>query len=321
MPGDDDERLILVSFTWAGDGPQLRIRPVDGPSRLVPAVGFSINYQVGTPVVHCPGRVPFRSEPVDYIDCFNPPQPGGRTCVECAVAEATLAGSLHHAHLRDPDELDPAVASHLGQPNGLYLAAFRDGSLKVGTSTTVRQENRLLEQGAWLATVIGRTTNGFVVRRLEDMITERLGIPQSVAVGRKLKGLLSPIDDARLKRRLDETTLDVQRLLSEFTGTGSASDREVEPADEPWSNPLADSPLVDGLLGYGADLGRNSHDLTIVAMIGRLALIERGTPAADSAPIDRVRDRFAVDVGQLFGLELHLGQFTPVEVAVQDRLF
>ena len=320
-PHDASSRLqentvVIVAYSWADGSPRLRIRPVRGPSELVDAVGFSINYRVEPDArFHCPGRVPFRAGQGDYLDCFNPPQRGSRTCVSCAVAEATLAGSLHHAHTRDPDELDTDVAAHLLQPNLLYLAAFRDGSIKVGTSSTQRATTRWMEQGAWMAATVAEAIDGIVVRRLEDLVTEELAVPQSVGVGRKRAGLASPVPDDTVAESLKQTVGDVHRLVARSGLPG------VDTTEEFWSNPLVGSIEADELRPYPADIRRDSHHFTIEAMAGRLAIITRNLGLGSSGGNAGVVDRFIIDIGQLIGLELHLGQFEPVEVAVQDSLF
>lgn len=299
-----DHRLVVVAYSWADGRPRLRIRPPDAPSRVVDAPGFRLHYRVVEPPAwHCPGRVPFRSDRGDYVDCLRRPQPGGRTCVDCAVAEATLARSLHHAHVRDGDELDTDVGAHLQQPNILYLAAFGDGSVKVGTSTAGRTTNRLLEQGALTAAIVAEADDGIVVRQVEDLITGQLGIPQSVGVARKLKGLVTPMPSDRLAHRLDVARGQVHDLLDRDGPSG------VTPTLEPWLNPTG---VIDEgkLFAYPADLRRDAHRLTVEDMVGRLAVVT-GTGG----------DRFVIDIGRIFGLELEIGDFDPVEVTVQDSLF
>ena len=317
LPGETSgDVLLIVAQSWGSGSPELRIRSLRERSSLVSAEGFSINYRVEDRARwHCPGRVPFRAGLGDYVDCFNPPQrqgsSQGKTCVNCAVAEATLAGSLHHAHLRDPEELDADVAAHLLQPNVLYLAVFRDGSMKVGTSSIHRTEKRWLEQGAWMAVAVAEASDGIVVRRLEDLVTERLGISQSVGIRRKVAGLTSPVADEALSESLKQSVGDVHRLVSELGPAG------IDQAEEFWSNPLVGSPAADRLKLYPADPRRDSHHFTIEAMVGRTALIHRGGP--NQAEV--ATDRFVLDLGVLHGLELTRGDFEPVELAVQDSLF
>ncbi|MDH3294025.1 MAG: DUF2797 domain-containing protein [Acidimicrobiia bacterium] len=341
----DDDVLLIVNYSWATGTPRLRTRSLRARSHLVEAEGFTINYRVAPDARrHCPGRVPFRAGQGDYVDCFNRPQEQGRSCVNCAVAEATLAGSLHHAHTRDPAELDTDVEAHLLQPNNLYLAAFRDGSIKVGTSSAQRTEKRWLEQGAWLAAVVATASDGIVVRRLEDLVTGGLGIGQSVAARRKLSGMSNPVDDEVLAERLKQSAGDVHRLVHDIALPG------VDKAEEFWTNPLAGSPLVEGVKSYPAGIDRDSHHFTVKAMVGRLAIITRGGPdntgpdgngpdntgpdgngphstepdgngPHSTEPDGNGPDRFVIDIGALIGLELQRGEFQPVELAIQDTLF
>ena len=46
------------------------------------------------------------------------------------------------------------MAAYLSHPHRLYLAAFRDGSIKVGTTRGSSGHTRLIEQGAWLAAYV-----------------------------------------------------------------------------------------------------------------------------------------------------------------------
>ena len=300
-----DRRLVVVAYGWSDGKAHLRVRPPDAASSTVEANGFRLYYRVDeAPIWHCPGRIPFRSGRGDYHDCLNRPQPNDRRCVDCAVAEATLAGSLHHAHTRDATELDTDVDSHLRQPNVLYLAGFGDGPIKVGTSTAGRIDGRLLEQGALQARVVADTVDGVVVRAIEDLVTRRLGIPQSVGAGRKLKGLVSPVEPERLEARLDLAVGRVHELLEHIGPAGSTS------ILEPWTNPAYERIAGERLFAYPADLRHGAHQLTIDYLVGRLAVT-----------IGRGGDRFVIDPGRIFGLELEMGDFEPVELAVQDSLF
>ncbi|MEM7271754.1 MAG: DUF2797 domain-containing protein [Actinomycetota bacterium] len=307
---------VILGMTWVpddtdpsrGDQCLLRVRGTDSPSDLVPAVGLSLNYRIGErPTRHCIGTSAPTRTGGGSIDCQNPPQPGERVCVSCAVAEATLAGSLHHAHTKDRAELDRAVVDHLSQTNVLYLAGFRDGSVKVGTSTGRRKRVRWLEQGAWRVVEVATVDDGFAVRRLEDLVTEKLGLAQSVAVKRKLAGLAAPLDDAALAAKLDHLVGEVHALLA------LASDAEATVTSrEPWTFPGAGAPIWDRLLRYPSRLDAGAHDVRIEAMCGRVAVLAR--PGDDGS-------RFVSDIGALYGIELDLGDHRPDPLAVQDTLF
>lgn len=310
QPGAPSASVVVLGSGWTGDGCVVRLRVPEEPSDLVPIVGLEMQYRVKEGGRrHCVGH--HRPSRGGYNDCDNPPQPTERTCVSCAVADATFASNLHHAHTRDRAELDQSMVQHLEQSNVLYLAAFRDGSIKVGTSTAHRRDTRLTEQGAWQAISVADVSDGFAVRRLEDLVTDKLGLSQSVAVKRKLVGMVSPMSEAALTDRLDRLVDEVHSLIS------LSPDAEHATATKAlWSFPEADHPQWNGLVQYPSRLDIGSHHLRVRAMCGRIALLVR--PNADGG--DGI-DRFVADIGQLYGIELDLGDYTPDELAIQDSLF
>ena len=304
--------VVLLGSGWTDEGCVARLRVPEEPSDLVPLVGLEMQYRVPEhPTRHCIGHhAPSRSDG-GYLDCDNRPQPTERTCVSCAVADATFASNLHHAHTRDRAEIDKSMVEHLEQANVLYLAAFRDGSIKVGTSTGHRRDTRLTEQGAWQAISVADVTDGFAVRRLEDLVTDKLGLSQSVAVKRKLAGMVNPMADTAITERLNGLVDEVHSLISLSPDADHA-----EPTQNLWSFPEADHPLWDGLVQYPSRLDAGSHHVRVLAMCGRIAVLVR--PTADGG---EGTDRFVADIGQLYGIELDLGDYAPDELAIQDSLF
>lgn len=298
--------LIVLSTKWSEGTPFVRIRASGATSsELVPAIGLRLNYRAAQSSPRwCLGHKPFR-KPTSFHDCLKQPAPSSRRCERCQIVEATFASNLHHAHTRGRSELDPSVLEHLAQPNDLYLAAFRDGSIKVGTSTRARRQERLEEQGAWIARVAAATTDGFAVRDLEDRVTEELGLPQAISIGRKLAGMIDPIPDDVIIDRLRAHGERVAALIE------TMSDSRIDATDSPWTNPVADDPSVTKLYRYPLRLGSGNHDLEIVGMVGRVAAARRPASA----------DVFAIDLQDLFGIELETGDFESDEIAIQDSLF
>ena len=221
------------------------------------------------------------------------------------IVDATFASNLHHAHTRGRGELDPAVLAHLRQPNLLYLAAFRDGSVKVGTSTEARIQKRLTEQGAWKARIVARAEDGFAVRDVEDRVSADVSLPQSIAIGRKLDGMAAPRPDDALDEALAQHTTLVHHVL-EVMDDARLQGMEVE-----WSFPLGNEAVWSGLHRYPLRLQSGAHDLEVLAACGRMVVVER--PGRT--------DRFVADLGQLYGVELDLGDHEPDALAVQDSLF
>jgi hypothetical protein len=302
----DAETVVLTGMTWAGGSPALRVRRNGAPSVLEPLAGFALQYSTGPEAVrHCVGHKPFRDTSTPWMDCDRLPLHDGRTCDRCAASNATFASQLHHAHNKGASELDSAVRAHLDQPNHLYLAAFRDGSIKVGTSTAPRLSTRLDEQGAWTANIVADARDGFAVRTLEDRVTVELGLPQSVSVVRKLDGLVHPQPLTQLREELGHWTKNVTQLIER------SSDERIEASDATWTFAGHDDPLFEGLHPYPLKLESGNHDLEFLGASGRVAVLQRpGT-----------NDRFVVDVRKLYGIELTLGHVVPDELAVQDSLF
>ena len=268
--------------------------------------GLHLRYRMpARAALGCIGHKPFRDRTIDWVDCDRTPLHEGHTCDRCAANNATFASQLHHAHTRGAGELDAAVRSHLEQANNLYLAAFRDGSIKVGTSTAPRLHTRLSEQGAWAARIVASTTDGFAVRTLEDRVTVDLGLPQSVSVRRKLDGLVQPISNEQLTKELDRWSSAVHTLIEEH------GDNRVTPTSDSWNSPVAHDPTFRHVHAYPLKLQSGAHDVELVAASGRVVVLKR--PGAD--------DRFVADLRPLFGLEITIDEVEPDELTVQDSLF
>ena len=306
-PASRNDNMVIVGTNWSSGAASVRERRVsEQSSRLEPLVGLRLAYRAGADSPrHCLGHVPFRRASGDYVDCTNRPEPGSRKCASCAIVDATFASNLHHAHTRGQAELDPAVVEHLAQPNVLYVAAFRDLSVKVGTSTEVRAHKRLAEQGAWRAVLVARADDGVSVRRIEDAVTELLDVPQSVSMTRKLEGMVRPRRDDAIEARLDQLAGDVVELV------GRSGDPALVGTRTRWSFPGSDDDLWSNLHPYPLKLESGAHDIEVLAACGRLVVI--GRPGAD--------DRFVADLGRLYGIELDIGDHRPDALAVQDSLF
>ncbi len=302
-----DTRRVIIAVDWSDAEAKVRLRDGDEQtSTLAPLVGLRLNYNASPGSVRrCLGHTPFRHTNVAYVDCANRPQPGSRKCRQCSIVDATFASNLHHAHTKDRAEIDPAIAEHLRQPNLLYLAAFRDGSVKVGTTTEKRRQKRLAEQGAWRAIIVARADDGYAVRVAEDAVTAGLGVAQSVSVGRKLDGMASPKPATVIEGLLGQMATDVRALLQDLDGP------KLMALGEAWEFPGSEHSDWSGLHRYPLRLDSGSHDLEVSNACGRLVVLRRPGGA----------DAFIADLGQLFGVELRLGHYESDQLAVQDSLF
>ncbi len=303
---------ILIELSWSQHEPRVRVRDeLARTSAHVPLIGLELNYRLDASSSRlCLGHRAFGGDGAVYIDCTRKPKPGAKKCVRCSVHDVAFAANIHQAHKKDRRDIDPFFALHLAKPNLLYLAGFRDGSIKVGTTTEQRCVERLREQGAWLARFIGRASDGFVVREMEDLVTEFVGVAQSVSARRKLTGLERPCSTEALFERIDDRAGKAVSLIE------GLDDDRLTAMSEDWTFPGQARPWWKAPVLYPVSLEVGSHDLQVIDACGRSVLLTRRSSAGTIDP-----DMFLADIGQLFGWELELGQFTADAIAMQPSLF
>lgn len=296
--------VTVLGVAWSHDQPAVRVRQDDDGSMLLPLIGLSLNYKAG-PRRRCIGRT---ESDHAWSDCARSPLPNALYCDDCTGRNAAHAAQLHHSHHRDTGELSAEMREHLDQPNNLYLAAFRDGSIKVGTSTTSRLETRLAEQGAWVARIVSRSTDGVMVRVLEDAVTEHFGLPQSISIKRKIDGQVQPRADDDIHRELDRWTTQVHRLIRDLDSA------QLAPIDERWAFVGRYDPPPPAA-PYPLKLSVGNHSIAILAACGRIVFFERPGDEAHQGQV------FCADLRTLFGHELRVGSYTPDPLAMQASLF
>lgn len=299
------DRVLLGGTSWAHGVPEIRVRINNSASMFVPIDGFTLGYSSANASLRCVGHKPFRDRATAWVDCDRTPLHEGSACDRCAANDAVFASQLHHAHMRGIGELDSSVQAHLDQVNHLYLAAFRDGSIKVGTSTAHRVDTRLAEQGAWRAVIVATTTNGIAVREIEAHVTDQLGLPQSVTARRKLSGLVRPVPNEQLVSELARWGSSVHQLIE------STASNEVTTTTIEWITPIDGDDVWNHVIAYPLKLRTGAHQLEMIAASGRLCAFTR----------PRQHDVFVADLRSLYGFEVVHSNVEPDELAVQDSLF
>ncbi len=288
---------------WSQGAAQLRVATAseDEPTD-VPILGLRLCFDVPEEASRrCVGYVDRDGDGSRTVTCRRVPKQG-RRCASCQRADTAASVNMNQSHRRGRGAIDGRMVAYLEQPHRLYVAGFRDGSLKVGTAAGTSDDRRLLEQGAWLARYVGEAPDGFVVRQAEDMVTSRTGLAQGVTVARKLRGLTRPVDDDVLAGQLDEATQGAAEV---------ARSSGIEVTVASWSNPARSAAIWSGVLSYPATVDAGSHDLTFLGAVGRLLAAVR--PGFDEV--------FVVDPAPLFGRAIDLGEHRPDEVALQAALF
>lgn len=307
-----DARLCH-GVTWSDAGPALTSTAI-GPERGSPAgrrslaltagahLGFEIvadrRYCLGFQQVH--GR-----DDRSHIPCPDQaPADRGYQCARCYSSD-----DLRFMHDVHRSGIAPAgLKRYLDQPHLLYIATFADGSTKVGTSVEHRIRTRLVEQGAVVARIVARAADGVIIRLLEDEITRGVGLQQAVRSATKAAALCSSLPWQRLDHLNSGSALAAAGLLE-----GGLGIEGYIPVREEFDPPASWSAVLEqrGLQPYPEPLTRGRHGFTVREVLGPSALV-----ALAGSEVT-----FVVDLTQLKGRRLVLGDFTTAVPTVQEALF
>ncbi|MFF6815225.1 DUF2797 domain-containing protein [Streptomyces sp. NPDC012403] len=293
-------------MTWASGDPRLLLAPLPGgPLVHAGIMGRRLGYQVSGTGRWCTGRYRFADRVrVEAVACPDraPAESGGQ-CAACAGRDEFRFAHHFHSGGHVPD----ALAAYMAQPHWLYLATFADGTTKVGTAADPRKRSRLDEQGALVATYLAESPDGRAVRFLEDALTRRLGLTQTVRAAAKLTAL-AELRDLTPARTAHQQHLD--RAAEALAGLNIPS------VPEPWTPPVEGDLLRTpgtGRVLYPHDPREGEHGLTVLACLGSQVL----------ASLDGDGELpCLLDLGALKGRRITLGtQFTSPPAAVQSALF
>ena len=176
---------------------------------------------------HCVGTVDRSKDGSTRVQCDSPAA-SARQCDRCQTKENIAAANMHQAHRRGRDAIGKAMAAYLTHPHRLYVAIFRDGSTKVGTTRGLSGGNRLVEQGAWYARYVAQADDGNAsVRGFLDRLGVDAGISDHQQTGLlELLGLLVR-EGTRCEAPSDALGASVLRVLKDSTlteGTGANAD-------------------------------------------------------------------------------------------------
>lgn len=297
----------MLGVTWSEGSAGLRVRDHGHPtSRIVALAGSSWRYRA-TGQRLCPGTTKFADDGTrSFIECHNPAGQAAR-CDRCSTIDTVFAANMHRAHKLGRAYVDRRFAAHLDQPHRLYVAGFADGSIKVGTTAGASGGVRLAEQGAWIPRYALIADDGYVVREIEDAVTDLLGVSQQVSAARKLAGLQAPVATEALEARVGATT---ERVL-QMVGANADFEAATTPLDVGWSFEGVGSEAWSGLVAYPNRLDTGNHTFEVADMCGRFAVLTR----------ESVVDRFVADLAALEGCIIDLGDHDPDPVEVQASLF
>jgi hypothetical protein len=299
-----DGDYVCHGVTWATGDPRLLLAPLPGgPLIYAEIMHERLGYQVGIGR-WCTGRYQFLDTVhVEAVACpLRAPSGQGGQCARCAGQdEFRFAHQMHHG-----GTIPEALRRYMDQPHWLYLATFADGTSKVGTAAEPRKRSRLDEQGALFATYLAQADDGRAVRHLEDALSRRLDIPQTVRAAAKLQALAGV---GNLSTARDTHEKNIVRAAEALAGMN------IPLALETWEPPT-EGERLRGHVGeralYPHDLREGEHGFTPLSCIGSsvLAVLDGEDAMA-----------YLLDLGVLKGRRIALGPFSSPEAATQPALF
>ncbi|MER6431692.1 DUF2797 domain-containing protein [Streptomyces sp900105245] len=297
---------VCHGITWASGDPHLLLAPLPrGPLVYARIMDQRLGYQVDGTGRWCTGRYQFADRVrVEAVACPDraAAEAGGQ-CAACTGRDEFRFAHQFHSGGHVPD----ALAAYMAQPHWLYLATFADGTTKVGTAADPRKRSRLDEQGALVATYLTLCPDGRAVRFMEDALTRRLGLTQTVRASAKLTAL-AELRDVALAQSAHQQHLD--------RATEALTDLKVPTVLESWMPPavgdLLRTPATERAL-YPHNPREGEHGLTVLSCIGSQVLVSLD----DDGELP-----YLLDLGTLKGRRITIGgHFSSPPAAVQSALF
>ncbi len=305
MISNSQNRIVsYLRIFWKDDQPYGQI--FDQETDRVTSVDLithSLTYQVISPIKRICVNYDSKSEN-RTLDSCEKLVIKGRKCGACNRRDNIYAAQFHNVHTREPEITSAEILKRMERPNILYIAGFFDGSIKVGTSASVRVQTRLLEQGAIYANLVAETPDGISVRILEDLITEKLGIGQAISTRKKIDGLLNPLKLDALREIVNAASIEVERCIS------SAKSEESTKIDCNWENEHAYEGCWANIKKYPNSLSAGSHDVKVASVIGKVAALDHSSGMT-----------LVADLDEILGLAVELGEFGGDQLSVQEKLF
>lgn len=300
-----DGEYVCHGVTWATGNPRLLLAPLPGgPLAYAEIMNQRLGYQATGTGRWCTGRYQFvNTIDVEAVACpsRSPAEQSGQ-CTRCANRDDFRFAHQFHQGGHAPE----ALTQYMAQPHWLYLATFADGITKIGTAADPRRRSRLDEQGALFATYLTKSADGRTARHLEDALSRRLDVPQTVRAAAKLRAL-ADLRDLGAARAGHEK--DVARAAEALATMG------IPAVTEEWAPPSEGDRLrtadAERVL-YPHDLREGEHGFTPISCVGSHVLADLGS-AQDAG--------YLLDLGALKGRRIGLGPFNSPGTAVQACLF
>ncbi len=253
-------------LSWTIAGPRMCIGSRNEAGRLVPCPEH---------VVSPPRQV--RCSLCAAVDSMNP-------CIRC-TGRICNASEERRTRCEETDYV-------------LYLAVFKDQTLKVGVSTARRVKTRWVEQGTDFAAVIAEIRGGRAARRLEDLVGRRSGATKQVRSKRKITNLMEQLDFSGAEELAKRFSSSLPRVLPEY---------EVQLED------LSMYYNLDSLNARPLPWRKRSEPMDGMQLLGAVVGMK------GSLLVTRIGSAFTVaDLKQLVGYTVHPD--SPVKIVTQSGL-
>lgn len=192
---------VLAGYGFDDEGPYLKLNDIDrGESARFPVRGRTFSLR-RLPRRRCVGRFDLATfqESVCPLGVELPADSKETMCPACIEATG-FNPSFYYA-----DFISPQQRAYNQTPHFVYLAYFSPQHVKAGISSERRGIERLLEQGARAARVVGRFANADEARALEAALCAQPGVLETMRASLKARLLVEERYDAgEAARILDE---------------------------------------------------------------------------------------------------------------------
>lgn len=174
---------VLAGYGFGDQGPYLRFNDIDAQTQhIVPVVGktFSLVRQSRR---FCTGRFDLRTfqREVCPLKVELLPTEKDEMCPACREATG-FNPSFYYA-----ETISPQQREYNQTPHFVYLAYFSSSHIKAGISSETRGIERLLEQGARVACIVGRFADADDARTLEAALCAQAGILETMRASLKAR--------------------------------------------------------------------------------------------------------------------------------------
>lgn len=178
-----DHTVVLAGYGFSADGPYLTINDLDeGTVGYAPVLGRTFSLR-RLPRRRCIGRIDLRTHERSTCPLNAELLPDGKEDMCPACIEATgFNPSFYFSSYISPQQRE-----YNQTPHYVYLAYFAPGYVKAGISSETRGIERLLEQGARAARVVGRFTCADDARALEAALCAQDGVAETMRASLKAK--------------------------------------------------------------------------------------------------------------------------------------